>query len=588
MTANFNPAGISAILMGDESLTIACGDMMLAGGHVVAAVATRDDAVRDWAEGQGISVVGNGRDLLASNVAADWLLSIANLRMIPDDVLALPAKGAINFHDGPLPRYAGLNTPAWAIINGEATHGVSWHLIEGGVDEGDLLAQKMVDIASDETAFSLNSKCYAAGMESFAVVLAQLEAGALDRVPQDLSQRSYFARDQRPEGMGVLDFGQSATTLSALVRGLDFGDYWNPLGTAKVILNGMVCRIGSLAIEAKVSGNPGTISAVSGATVTVGTATEDVTLLGLTDMQGQSIDAAQLVKVGDVLDQPNLPAFSVKDEAYWRAALKGADALGLTLATSGGLPADVKKLTLKTVVQGTDAERFSAAALVSLRNAGAAQGMIAFPAVTEHSLAASWLPLTVAATDNTSVSDFVTSLEPQLERMAGSDGMMLDLPLRDADISDSIQPIIGLNSSETLVEGTALSISVTKTASTLIYDANRISQNALAVLAARFEAAFAALPSAATCADVWAMPQSETQRLIADWNATETAYTPTTIHAAFEAQVARNPEDTALVFEGETLSYAALNARANQLAQVLRDMGGRSRNADRAVYVAQC
>ncbi len=31
--------------------------------------------------------------------------------------------GAINFHDGPLPRYAGLNTPAWAIINGEAEHG---------------------------------------------------------------------------------------------------------------------------------------------------------------------------------------------------------------------------------------------------------------------------------------------------------------------------------------------------------------------------------------------------------------------------------------------------------------------------------
>ena len=33
MTATFQPAGFTAILMGDESLTIACGDMMLAGGH---------------------------------------------------------------------------------------------------------------------------------------------------------------------------------------------------------------------------------------------------------------------------------------------------------------------------------------------------------------------------------------------------------------------------------------------------------------------------------------------------------------------------------------------------------------------------
>ncbi|MGB7240998.1 MAG: formyltransferase family protein, partial [Sulfitobacter sp.] len=193
MTATFNPSGFSALLMGDESLTIACGDMMLAGGHRLSAVVTRDTAVRGWAEGQGVPVLEDPRDLVQAGHQADWLLSIANLRMIPAEVLALPVKGAINFHDGPLPRYAGLNTPAWAIIHGEATHGVSWHMIQRGVDEGDLLAQRVVEIATDETAFSLNSKCYAAGMESFATVLTQLEAGELVRMPQDLSKRSYFA-----------------------------------------------------------------------------------------------------------------------------------------------------------------------------------------------------------------------------------------------------------------------------------------------------------------------------------------------------------------------------------------------------------
>ena len=58
--------------------------------------------------------------------------------MIPDPVLALAARGAINFHDGPLPRYAGLNAPVWAILNREPAHGVTWHLIEGGIDEGDI------------------------------------------------------------------------------------------------------------------------------------------------------------------------------------------------------------------------------------------------------------------------------------------------------------------------------------------------------------------------------------------------------------------------------------------------------------------
>jgi hypothetical protein len=183
--------------------------MWVGGGHRLPAVVTRDPAVRTWAEGKGLKVVEQPRDLIAAGITADWLLSIANLRMIPSDVLALPAKGAINFHDGPLPRYAGLNTPAWAIINGEDSHGITWHVIEGGVDEGDILAQRMVQIAEDETAFSLNSKCYAAGMESFADVVAQLESGLLQRTAQDLTQRS---SDARPRFWRLLEPADHAQT----------------------------------------------------------------------------------------------------------------------------------------------------------------------------------------------------------------------------------------------------------------------------------------------------------------------------------------------------------------------------------------
>ena len=80
------------------------------------------------------------RTLAASDVAFDWLFSIANLEMIPESVLARAKAGAVNFHDGPLPRYAGLNAPVWAILAGETAHGITWHMIEGGIDEGDVLA----------------------------------------------------------------------------------------------------------------------------------------------------------------------------------------------------------------------------------------------------------------------------------------------------------------------------------------------------------------------------------------------------------------------------------------------------------------
>ena len=160
MTAPLNNVAFSCLILGDESLTIACADMIVSGGHRVVAVVSTDADVRAWAQAQGVAVYSRPADLTGADLPTfDWLLSIANLRIIPEAVLALPTKGAVNFHDGPLPRYAGLNTPAWAIINGEAQHGVSWHMIEGGVDEGDLLAQELIEIAAASIPRAWSMRC---------------------------------------------------------------------------------------------------------------------------------------------------------------------------------------------------------------------------------------------------------------------------------------------------------------------------------------------------------------------------------------------------------------------------------------------
>ncbi|MET7995456.1 non-ribosomal peptide synthase/polyketide synthase [Amycolatopsis sp. NPDC005232] len=61
--------------------------------------------------------------------------------------------------------------------------------------------------------------------------------------------------------------------------------------------------------------------------------------------------------------------------------------------------------------------------------------------------------------------------------------------------------------------------------------------------------------------------------LLATWNATDHDVVPATLPELFEAQVARTPDAVAVVFEGASLSYAELNARANQLARWLREKG---------------
>ena len=69
------------------------------------------------------------------------------------------------------------------------------------------------------------------------------------------------------------------------------------------------------------------------------------------------------------------------------------------------------------------------------------------------------------------------------------------------------------------------------------------------------------------------MAAAERARLLEAWNDTAIAYDDRCMHTLIEAQAARTPDATAVVFEAETLTYAELDARANRVAQVLRTMG---------------
>ena len=126
--------------------------------------------------------------------------------MLPEAVLALPERGAVNFHDGPLPAYAGLNAPVWAMLDGQTRHGITWHLMEATADSGDVVARAAFEITGGDTTLTLNTKAYEAAIASFGEVLEKL---ALDDVPveaQPAEGRSYYGRDKRPAAAGADQF----------------------------------------------------------------------------------------------------------------------------------------------------------------------------------------------------------------------------------------------------------------------------------------------------------------------------------------------------------------------------------------------
>jgi amino acid adenylation domain-containing protein/non-ribosomal peptide synthase protein (TIGR01720 family) len=70
------------------------------------------------------------------------------------------------------------------------------------------------------------------------------------------------------------------------------------------------------------------------------------------------------------------------------------------------------------------------------------------------------------------------------------------------------------------------------------------------------------------------LTEAERQQLLVEWNNTQTQYSQDKcIHQLFEEQVENSPDAIAVVFKGKQLTYRELNARANQLAYYLQELG---------------
>jgi natural product biosynthesis luciferase-like monooxygenase protein len=574
----------SAVVIGNESLLIGCADILLARGHTIRAVVSTDPDIRQWARDKGLPLLDKVDEIPSE---FDWLLSIANLTVLSADVLARATQGAVNFHDGPLPAYAGLNTPNWALLNGEVQHGITWHLMTAGVDEGDILARRMFDVAEDETAISLNSKCYAAAMDSIGDVLTQLESGDLQRQPQEPGPRRMFAKADRPAADGLLDLSRPAPELARQVRALDTGGYWNPLCAAKLLCKDTVVLVGAAAM-AEGAGAVGEVLGVEKDSITIATCDGAVQLSRLTTTIGQALDITAQFTLGDKL--PTLTAEDMaritqqmaatqRGEPYWRRQLAALQPVQVPLASATGadgnadcsiaLPAGINKTQVAAAVL--------AWALLGSSEDGAD---IALATAGEHALPAlisNWVPL--GARRDEQVPALLERVTQEIEKAQKYGGFASDLPARAPEISMQQMPAIGLNlDADIPVAGCAATVAFCAGKMCLHWDKSQLSEAAAALLAARLEQVLVAITSHddGTVSGLPLLPETERRMLLEDWNQTTTEVdTQQTIHAAFEAQVADTPKAQALVFEDQAYSYEEVNARANAIAARLQQMGVR-------------
>src|SRR5437588_11446396 len=107
---------ISCFIDGEGTLPIQCAEILLDRQHRIYGMISSDAVVNDWARERGIACTDpKNKDVVTflSQQPFDYLFSIVNMSIVPQRILALPRRGAINFHDAPLPRYAGSHATSW-------------------------------------------------------------------------------------------------------------------------------------------------------------------------------------------------------------------------------------------------------------------------------------------------------------------------------------------------------------------------------------------------------------------------------------------------------------------------------------------
>ena len=148
----------------------------------------------------------------------DIIVVAAYGQILRENILELPKYRCINVHASLLPKYRGASPIQWAVINGEKETGVTIMYMEKGLDTGDMILTRKLELAPDETAGSLHDRLMELGGPTLLEAMDQIEAGTAHPIPQNNDEATYVGMIKK--SMGELDFNNKTEYLERLIRGL--------------------------------------------------------------------------------------------------------------------------------------------------------------------------------------------------------------------------------------------------------------------------------------------------------------------------------------------------------------------------------
>ena len=180
--------------------------------------------VKQAAEKLGLPIyqpdkIKNNEELKAKlrEISPTAIIVVGYGRIIPKWMLDLPKRGNINLHASLLPKYRGAAPIQWAIAKGETVTGITTMRINEGLDTGDILLQKELPIAPDDTSLTLAPHLAELGAALMIETLRGIEAGTIATRPQNDAEATLAPILNKEDGR--IDFARNAQEIYNRFRG---------------------------------------------------------------------------------------------------------------------------------------------------------------------------------------------------------------------------------------------------------------------------------------------------------------------------------------------------------------------------------
>lgn len=206
------------LFLGQKTIGERCFELLIQRqdcDHRVAGVVSNQDRENVWWKSNGIyqyclehklPFINNNKPneemivQMINNVGAEFLISVGHQWILSKRVLSSVSGHAVNLHLAKLPDYRGNFSYNHAILNGDASYGVTLHWMTEEVDRGDYIDIREFPILEDDTAYSLYQKSLDEGAKAFQQFIDRFCSGeSLPHKPMQGEGRFYSRKSL--EGM---------------------------------------------------------------------------------------------------------------------------------------------------------------------------------------------------------------------------------------------------------------------------------------------------------------------------------------------------------------------------------------------------